>query len=541
MSETNSSYCRLCAEDKPTAKLIDLATDETLSEEVINKLALLNVLFVDISQNVKLPKTVCIVCVETLNKACDFVLNIQKAQVTLTNIFENKIKAEASDHSDDGDSNGDYDFDIDLKDVKTEDVNIKTEDEEESSSRKHRGKHKKSSTSSRAKLKQVNCATWQEYSWLCAYCGSQFPTVDDLKDHSMKFHESCTAYRCSDCNLRKLNLNAFLKHVMRHRHLLKFSCYVCGKEGSGYSAIKKHLTTHTKNAKHICYACNSVFPNEEELSDHITKFLRDRRIKRFVACEENTAEFDPICKVCQKTFKTRGNLLAHMQIHTERRRDYTCDKCGKRFYNKGTLNSHMLGHDDTRPFKCEICNSAFKTNGQLRSHVGIHGGPRPYACEQCGRCFRLRRHLNSHLIIHTDSLPHICEYCSKAFRFKTILTQHLRQHTGAKPYTCDQCNRDFTNWPNYNKHMKRRHGMDMSKKKHTPEGVFPVNPLTGELQILPPFSSETDEWRRKLMVHRKPGRPKALNVEEDTKPDLESLENKSEPEMSNSDLCDSVQ
>ncbi|RZF34456.1 hypothetical protein LSTR_LSTR013026 [Laodelphax striatellus] len=40
---------------------------------------------------------------------------------------------------------------------------------------------------------------------------------------------------------------------------------------------------------------------------------------------------------------------------------------------------------------------------------------------------------------------------------------HRRQHTGERPYSCYECEHHFTNWPNYNKHMKRRHGINLSR------------------------------------------------------------------------------
>ncbi|GBP02164.1 Serendipity locus protein H-1 [Eumeta japonica] len=109
-------------------------------------------------------------------------------------------------------------------------------------------------------------------------------------------------------------------------------------------------------------------------------------------------------------------------------------------------------------------------------------------------------------------MPYACQYCNKLFRFKQIMKNHELQHTGAKPYICQICPMEFTNWSNYNKHMKRRHGTDTSKKKITPEGVIPVNPETGQLVEIKD-SIETEEWRSKIMIPCKRGKKKMIKQE----------------------------
>lgn len=102
--------------------------------------------------------------------------------------------------------------------------------------------------------------------------------------------------------------------------------------------------------------------------------------------------------------------------------------------------------------------ASFKTHVRLLKHRTVHTGQKPYKCDQCGREFREKGTLREHVRIHTGAMPFACEFCGKRFRFKGVLTTHRRQHTGERPYSCIECNHHFTNWPNYNKHMKRKHG-----------------------------------------------------------------------------------
>ncbi|KAI8441297.1 hypothetical protein MSG28_014925, partial [Choristoneura fumiferana] len=128
-------------------------------------------------------------------------------------------------------------------------------------------------------------------------------------------------------------------------------------------------------------------------------------------------------------------------------------------------------------------------------------------------------------LILYDRLVYLREKGLKNCKLKKLI--HVRQHTGVKPYTCGFCQRDFTNWPNYNKHMKRRHGMDMAKKKHTPEGLYPINPATGEV-VITPETEDTLEWKKEMMRQRRPGRPKQTVVEAEEQQNEDIKECKSE-------------
>lgn len=527
MDNSDSAYCRLCAESKPNSKLINMQTDDGKRREIIEKLRRVNG-NVDLDLQ-SLPNTVCFVCLNSLDRAFEFVCGIEKAQSVLQNIITvQQIKKETA--LSDNESCDSFSYEP-LPDVKYDaEIDVKLESPEPGSKEKLKSsgfgamkrypvqkQKKRPKNSVKSSLDAIPLAqlklTWKDYYWVCSFCETQFVSVDELRTHSMMYHNCCNAYRCSDCNVKKYRLDNFIIHVKKHRKFLKLSCYVCFQRFPTPREVNVHRSIHITSTN-ICGGCNTSFNSVEELSKHTSEFYKERQ-SRLMTLPDTEGD-NLTCLLCKKTFKYKGSLTTHLLTHTERKRDHTCDKCGKCFLTKQNLAGHMVLHSDMRPYQCEICRYAFKTPQQLRNHVGVHDGHKPYSCDQCGRCFRLQKQLTSHSIIHTDLLPHVCSYCNKGFRFKTILNQHLRQHTGIKPYSCDLCQRDFTNWPNYNKHMKRRHGMDMAKKKHTPDGVYPINPITGEI-IVYPETNKTIEWKKKMIEQRRgPGRPKQRGDEENS-------------------------
>ncbi|XP_072937395.1 uncharacterized protein [Epargyreus clarus] len=502
MSDPETAHCRLCAYSKPYNKLINLQTDEEKRHKLLEKLSRLHIEVPNIDSNEDLlPKTVCFTCIEALDNAFNFVLHVETAQGELNEIISQNVKQETEIESFETFEDTYDDTTVKIEDLVTNNESDQSKNELNNNVCK---KHKKNSAESTKNIVPDEKPTWKDYNWTCAYCETIFPTVDELINHSMEIHGCCNAYKCADCNLRKLKLDNFIVHVKRHRQYLKRSCFKCHMVfPRTYDSIV-HKTTHL-NSEYKCPGCNSTYPSLAELTEHSETYNKDKKSRGVPAVE---IDDDHTCVFCKKTFKYKGSLTTHLLTHTDRKRNHICDKCGKSFLSKNNLDGHMMLHDDSRPHQCEICKLAFRTRYGLRTHIGVHDGAKPYTCDQCGRCFRLKKQLESHTIIHTDSLPYVCNICQKSFRFKTILNQHLRQHTGVKPYSCQICQRDFTNWPNYNKHMKRRHSMDMAKKKHTPEGLFPVNPTTGEI-IIEPQSNKTLEWKKKVLdAPNRPGRPR---------------------------------
>lgn len=539
MENIEISYCRFCAESKSTDKLLNLQTDCQKHEEVLLKLAFLNAVYVDVSDKNSLPKTACLICYESLNKAYEFLQSVKQAQDVLIGLFSTS-EDNKCDLSDD-DQNSAFDDFLSLNesvDIKLETIAQENESLVDSVEVKVEPKEEVETINPTLDVHEIIGAalqvpfdpemtiyakdvsdvgtkaikSWSQYPWICSHCNIEFINIDMLRSHSKLVHGRCSALFCVDCKIgRKDDFMAFVKHVRKHRKCLRNFCHYCDSELQGDETISSHVKQHFQKSQIACQLCGEILNDKHNLEIHLQDYslMKPKRKPKRKPGTAITIE-DLTCSICKKVYKNTNSLRDHMKLHNiNRKRDYTCDRCGKMFYNKGTLTSHIMTHDKIRPHICRICNRSFLFPNMLRRHVEMHSGVKPYSCEQCGRCFRLPYQLNAHKIVHTDSMPYICQYCNKAFRFKQILKNHERQHTGSKPYSCQFCSMEFTNWSNYNKHMKRRHGTDTAKKKITPEGVFPVDPITGQIvQVEDPAG--TEEWKSKIMIPGKRGKKKRV-------------------------------
>ncbi|KAM3955783.1 LOW QUALITY PROTEIN: uncharacterized protein ACR2FA_010297 [Aphomia sociella] len=544
MNNSNFAYCRLCAELTSKTEMADLEENNEDKLEIINKLSKLNI-NMDICGNA-LPKTVCFACINSLDVVVDFVTAIEHAQKVLNDMLLIKIEEEDSISDNQSYTNEvqnvyDDEIEVSKSNIKLEimksdkpqsdfidsqsdciefsENTIKLEivksDKPQSyfidghSETPHedcldKGEEKMAmenvENSSDTTLDHLK-ATWKDYSWTCAYCVTQFQSVDDLKVHSMWNHKCCNVFKCADCKIRKLKLDSFIIHVKSHRKDLKLSCYSCYATFSTPHEVNLHESTHA-TSEYSCHGCNTMFEDLEEMNCHTATYFKYKCVSKIPMV--NSLSDNLTCVLCKKSFKYKRHLNAHLLIHTERKKDYTCKKCGKCFLNKQGLAGHMTLHNDSRPFICDICKATFKTRQHLRCHIGIHDTQKTYACDQCGKRFRLQTQLSSHRMTHISHLPYVCTYCYEGFQFESCLHQHKLQHTGVKPYSCEVCQCDFTSWSNYNEHMKGRHGTDMSMKKQTPDGVYSMNFTTGEVIMYPETNSTV---KKKVMVQRRSGRP----------------------------------
>ncbi|KAJ8707289.1 hypothetical protein PYW08_011423 [Mythimna loreyi] len=512
-------YCRLCGDLKPVSVLTNMLINTEKCQEVSSKLTRLD-LYVNF--NTKLPKTVCSECINSLERAYDFVKSVELAQEAFedydSTVFDDKVNEDSTNDSRDKSTNNNFCIDTENSIFDDSEVNNDLlveyipknkaeEDNLKSKSEKPKSRRKPPVNRSRVKPKisaNVDLDTWQDYNWLCAICDKFFLSPCELRMHSIQHHYTCNAYRCFDCKERGYHMDNFITHISNHRPVLKLMCYKCPEKFKTIQELKAHKATHFHN-KHICHGCNLTFPNKDELDDHKRRFYKNAESKELVVTENNSLT----CVICGKTSKSKLTLIQHLLLHTDRKRTHACDTCGKSFYNKKELLQHQVVHVDERPYKCEICHFSFKVRRELKKHaINIHFGTKQFACEECGKCFRHHHALSIHKVVHTDLRPHKCNLCDKSYRFAQQLRNHIRIHTGVKPYSCPYCPQKFRVWAYFNKHSKDVHGVDNVKRKRTFDGflLYALDPETKE--VIYPDEEKINEWKKEIFSNKRVRRRK---------------------------------
>ncbi|XP_022252881.1 gastrula zinc finger protein xFG20-1-like [Limulus polyphemus] len=140
-----------------------------------------------------------------------------------------------------------------------------------------------------------------------------------------------------------------------------------------------------------------------------------------------------MCHVCHKYFTQKGNLKAHMMIHTGEK-PYACKVCGKSFTQKGNVDTHMKIHTGEREFGCDMCGKRFTQKGNLKTHIrSVHIKEKPFVCGVCGKCFSQKGNMQTHMRTHNKEDRFPCTLCGKTFSQKGNLKTHMQRHTGRVP------------------------------------------------------------------------------------------------------------
>lgn len=276
MEKPGMMYCRFCAELKRSDKLLDLETDPVRLEETSHKLIYLNATHVDFAKLSTLPKTICFVCWDSLNKAYEFFVKLSQAQAILANLHTENSDFKSNISDNDVSSNFDDFFLPDETESAEMDeetarrppkkprkdaisshmnVDVKVEPKEESNQSVDDTVGQCSSITEENFEQSLNVQAlldvamgdhqftpnveiyakevpqipkktikkWKDYPWICVHCNNEFTDMNTLRMHSKSVHKNCAAFTCIDCqeNVTSYNFDLFVAHVRKHRKSLR--------------------------------------------------------------------------------------------------------------------------------------------------------------------------------------------------------------------------------------------------------------------------------------------------------------------------------
>ncbi|XP_049621521.1 zinc finger protein ZFAT isoform X1 [Suncus etruscus] len=120
------------------------------------------------------------------------------------------------------------------------------------------------------------------------------------------------------------------------------------------------------------------------------------------------------------------------------------------------MKSSRLGPTQLKIFTCEYCNKVFKFKHSLQAHLRIHTNEKPYKCSQCSYASAIKANLNVHLRKHTGE-KFCCDYCSFTCLSKGHLKVHIeRVHKKIKQH-CRFCKKKYSDVKNLIKHIRDAH------------------------------------------------------------------------------------
>lgn len=181
------------------------------------------------------------------------------------------------------------------------------------------------------------------------------------------------------------------------------------------------------------------------------------------------------CEYCNKVFKFRHSLQAHLRIHTNEK-PFKCTQCDYASAIKANLSVHMRKHSGEK-FSCDQCSFNCLSKGHLKVHVErVHQKIKQH-CRFCKKKYSDVKNLLKHIRETHDmtdekvkesydeyslqtragkrQLLYNCEICDRKFKNKLERDRHMVVHGSKRPFGCELCDHGSTKFQALQAHIRK--------------------------------------------------------------------------------------
>ncbi|XP_072007252.1 zinc finger protein ZFAT isoform X2 [Engystomops pustulosus] len=212
-----------------------------------------------------------------------------------------------------------------------------------------------------------------------------------------------------------------------------------------------------------CEYCNKVFKFKHSLQAHLRIHTNEKPYK---------------CPLCNYASAIKANLSVHMRKHTGEK--FSCDHCAFSCLSKGHLKVHVERVHKKIKQHCRFCKKKYSDVKNLIKHIKethdlldqkvkdnfdelrllTREGKRQllYDCHICERKFKNELERDRHMLVHGDERPFACELCDHGATKYQSLELHIRKHPFV--YVCTKCCKKFVSTVRLKAHIKELHPDD---------------------------------------------------------------------------------
>ncbi|XP_065221875.1 zinc finger protein Xfin-like [Planococcus citri] len=352
-----------------------------------------------------------------------------------------------------------------------------------SSLRVHKAYH-----TTKEKKTPIDCGTYTDMRngiYKCNKCDKEFDNVrSSITHHNIKHKtpKEGTEYPCTLCDRSFTCSQGLAGHMWAHKR----GCAIDSTQLNETSPAAPVLETDL-----YCTLCHKSFTKKGNLMRHRRSFhkidvadednIEEEEEEEEEEHDENeTASTDRYCRLCDKSFTTKGNFIRHRRcVHKVDVTDE--DNIGEEQHDEN--ETVRVNENGEKEYSCTDCDRVFTNYRGLNGHRQMH---QMYTCSECDEKFTNLRLYNTHR--ETQCLQFKCDKCDRTFKSARALGGHKPTHYGEKgkenesddvedfqdaendlddesketnnesEFKCDKCDRTFKSARALGSHKPSHHG-----------------------------------------------------------------------------------